>query len=94
MALIGFYDYKLVALSILIAIFAAYGALDLAGRITASRGSARSVWLTSGAFAFGGGIWTTHYLGMQAFRLPVPVGYHWPTVLLSMVAAVTASAIA
>jgi two-component system sensor histidine kinase/response regulator len=31
---------------------------------------------------------------MEALRLPVPVLYDWPTVLLSMVAAVAASAIA
>src|SRR5579863_1801654 len=35
-----------------------------------------------------------HYVGMEAFRLPVPVLYDWPTVFLSMVAAVVASAIA
>lgn len=40
------------------------------------------------------GIWSMHYMGMEAFRLPVPVRYDWPTVLLSMVAAILASAIA
>jgi PAS domain S-box-containing protein len=29
-----------------------------------------------------------HYVGMLAFRLPIPVSYHWPTVLLSLLAAV------
>jgi NO-binding membrane sensor protein with MHYT domain len=32
-----------------------------------------------------------HYIGMLAFILPVPVAYHWPTVLLSLVAAILAS---
>jgi NO-binding membrane sensor protein with MHYT domain len=41
----GTYDDRLVALSIIIAIFAAYAALDLAGRVTASRGTARLAWL-------------------------------------------------
>jgi two-component system sensor histidine kinase/response regulator len=40
------------------------------------------------------GIWSMHYIGMEAFRLPVPIQYDWPTVLLSMMAAVFASAIA
>src|SRR5258706_15542865 len=31
---------------------------------------------------------------MQACILPVPVAYHWPTVLLSLFAAILASAIA
>jgi len=35
-----------------------------------------------------------HYIGMLAFILPIPVAYHWPTVLLSLFAAILASAIA
>ena len=40
------------------------------------------------------GIWSMHYVGMAAFQLPVPVRYDWPTVLLSMAAAILASAVA
>jgi two-component system, sensor histidine kinase and response regulator len=92
--LVGFYDYRLVAVSVLIAIFAAYAALDLAGRVTAAHGATRNAWLTGGALAMGIGIWSMHYVGMEAFILPVPVQYDWPTVLLSMIAAVSASAVA
>ena len=35
-----------------------------------------------------------HYIGMLAFHLPIPVLYDWPTALLSLRAAVIASAIA
>jgi NO-binding membrane sensor protein with MHYT domain len=35
-----------------------------------------------------------HYTGMLAFHLPVPVLYHWPTVLLSLLFGICASAIA
>ena len=35
-----------------------------------------------------------HYIGMLAFILPIPVAYHWPTVLLSLLAAILASATA
>src|ERR1700748_797274 len=42
----------------------------------------------------GTGIWSMHYIGMLAFVLPVSVAYHWPTVLLSLFAAILASAIA
>ncbi len=41
--LAGIYDYRLVALSVLIAVLASYAALDLGGRVTASRGSVRSM---------------------------------------------------
>jgi PAS domain S-box-containing protein len=92
--LIGSYNYALVALSVLIAMFASYAALDLAGRVTAAGGWARAVWLLGGAGAMGTGIWSMHYIGMLAFILPIPVAYHWPTVLLSLFAAILASVIA
>jgi len=88
------YDYGEVARSILIAIAASYAALDLGGRITAARGWARAAWLTFGATAMGIGMWAMHFKGLLAFRLPVTVAYHWPTVLVSLVIAVLASAIA
>jgi PAS domain S-box-containing protein len=90
----GFYDYRLVALSVVIAICAAYAALDLAARTTAASGRFRIAWLAGGAIAMGMGIWSMHYVGMLAFTLPVPVLYDWPTVLLSLMAAVFASAVA
>src|ERR1700687_2838389 len=92
--LIGSYNYALVALSVLIAIFASYAALDLAGRVTAAGGWTRAVWLLGGAGAMGTGIWSMHYIGMLAFILPIAVAYHWPTVLLSLFAAILASIIA
>ena len=94
MNLIGSYNYALVALSVLIAMFASYAALDLAGRVTAAGGWTRVVWLLGGAGAMGTGIWSMHYIGMLAFVLPVPVAYHWPTVLLSLLAAILASVVA
>ena len=91
--LLGYYDDRLVALSIAIAILAAYAAVDLSGRMTVARGRSRLAWLCGGAFALGIGIWSMHYMGMEAFRLPVLVRYDWPTVVLSMVAAILASAV-
>ena len=91
---IGSYDYRLIALSVLIAMLASYAALDLGGRVTASRGRRRFAWLTGGAVAMGMGIWAMHYIGMLAYSLPVVVLYDWPTVLLSLLAAIFASAIA
>jgi len=92
--LVGSYDYVLVALSVVIAIMAAYAALDLARRVTFARGWARMLWLTGGAIAMGFGIWSMHYMGMLAYRLPIPVQYDWPTVMWSLVAAIAASAVA
>jgi PAS domain S-box-containing protein len=92
--LAGIYDYRLVALSVLISALTSFAALDLGGRVTASRGSVRSIWLMAGAAAMGIGIWSMHYIGMLAYSLPVAIFYHWPTVLLSLLAATLASAVA
>jgi diguanylate cyclase (GGDEF)-like protein/PAS domain S-box-containing protein len=81
-------------MSVIVAIFAAYVTLDFAGRITAVQRWAKAVWLAGGAVSMGLGIWCMHYIGMLAFQLPVPVLYHYPTVIVSLLAAVAASAIA
>src|SRR3989441_3256331 len=94
MAMVSSYDYRLVTLSVVIAMLASYAALDLAGRTTAARGRVRLAWLVGGATAMGVGIWSMHYIGMLAFSLPVLVLYDWPTVLLSLVAAIFAAAVA
>jgi PAS domain S-box-containing protein len=88
------YDYRLVGLSVLIAVLASYAALDLAGRVTAARGRARFHWLIGGSVTMGLGIWAMHYVGMLALKLPVAIFYDWPTVLASLLAAMLASWIA
>ena len=90
----GSHSVSLVAFSICISVTASYAALDLAGRVTSARRRARVVWLCGGATVMGIGIWSMHYVGMLAFRLPNPVEYDWPTVLLSLFAAILASGIA
>jgi signal transduction histidine kinase len=93
-ALVGSYDWRLVALSIVIAVLGAYAGLDLAERVTAARGVARLLWLVGGVTAISIGIWSMHYTGMLAFLLPVPTQYDWPTALLSFVNAFVAAFVA
>ncbi len=93
-AMAGSYDYRTVALSALMALAASYAALDLAGRVTAASGWVRSAWLIGGASAMGLGIWSMHFIAMLAFSLPVPISYHLPTVLLSLIAAIFGAAVA
>jgi PAS domain S-box-containing protein len=90
----GSYDYRLVALSLIIALLASYTALDMAGRVNENRGFSRVRWLLGGSFAMGSGIWCMHFTGMLAFRLPIPVYYDLPTVAISLLAAIVASGIA
>lgn len=92
MGISGMYDPFLVVLSYIVAVFASYTALDLAGRITFSQGRARLIWLLGGAFAFGIGIWSMHFTGMLAFSLTMPISYDPLIVFISLLVAILASA--
>ncbi len=95
MAGAGTHDATLVLLSIAIAIFASYSALDLAGRMRASHGWARSVWLCTAALAMGGGIWAMHFVAMLAFNMPgMEVHYSLGLTLLSVVVAIGSTGVA
>jgi NO-binding membrane sensor protein with MHYT domain/CheY-like chemotaxis protein/two-component sensor histidine kinase len=92
--LTGYYEPPLVLISILIAIVASYSALSLAGRVTETAGRAKFAWILGGAIAMGSGIWAMHFVGMLAFRLPIPVAYDIPITLASLVLAIAASGLA
>jgi diguanylate cyclase len=92
--LIGAYSYWLVLVSLVVASLASFTALDLASRISASNGLSGRLWLLGGAFSMGTGIWSMHFIGMLAFRLPIPMGYDVPVTLLSMLIAVVVSGFA
>jgi len=79
---------------VVVAICSSYAALDLTRRVAAAKGRAFVFWLIGGAGTMGLGIWSTYYIGMLAFKLPVPVSYDWPTVTLSLRVAILAAAVA
>jgi diguanylate cyclase len=80
----GTYAVEFVALSIVVAIIAAYTALDLAGRVSSSNGRRAWYWLVAGAFAMGSGMWSMHFIGMLAFKLPIPIAFDLGTTLFSL----------
>ena len=90
----GTYDLQLVVLSVIVATAASYAALDLARRVTASEGWRARAWLVGGAFAMGAGIWSMHFIGMLAFKLPIRMAYDPFITLLSMVIAIVTSGFA
>lgn len=92
--LTGTYNLWLVLASLMIAMFASYTALDMAGRVSESRGARAQWWLYGGSCAMGIGIWSMHFIGMLAFSLPVPMGYDPLLTLLSLLIAVASSAFA
>ena len=88
------YNVSLVCLSVAIAILASYTALDLAGRVSATQGRSQLTWLLCGAITMGAGIWSMHFIGMLAFRMPAYVHYRFDRVLLSVLPAIAASGLA
>ena len=90
------YNPGLVFLSYVVASFAAYTALDFAARVRDNDGQTlrANSWLAGGACAMGIGIWGMHFIGMLAFRLPIPVSYDLFTTLLSLTAAILLSGLA
>src|SRR2546429_8804489 len=92
--MVAAHDHRLVALSVAVSILAAYAARNLSERISDARGRAWLIWLVCGATVDGIGTWSMHYTGKLALRLPVPVLFDWPTVLLSLLVGIGGSAAA
>ena len=92
--LTGYYETPLVLISILVAIVASYSALSLAGRVAEAAGRTKFAWMLGGAIAMGSGIWAMHFVGMLAFRLPIPIAYDVPITLVSLVLPILASGLA
>ena len=86
--LIGSYSPSLVVISLCVAILASYTALDLAGRIATAKGRAVYMWMTGGALAMGVGVWSMHFIGMLALRLPFALGFDLGITALSLLIAV------
>lgn len=85
MVMTGSHNNLLVFLSIVIAIFASFTALSLAGRVRASDGWMRRIWLTAASVALGGGIWAMHFVAMLAFSMPgMAMNYDLSLTLLSL----------
>jgi two-component system sensor histidine kinase/response regulator len=91
----GSYEPGLVALSVFIAVLAAFVALSLSSRVAAARNAgARLAWIAGGGVSMGGGIWAMHFIGMLAFDIPCAVTYDTTITILSMIPGVLASSVA
>ncbi len=88
------YHIPLVSLSIIIAVIASYAALDLGIQVQKTKSYARYIWMISGAFAMGMGIWAMHFVAMLAFHLSISVTYDVTLVIVSIIPAILSSGIA
>ncbi|STQ08868.1 diguanylate cyclase/phosphodiesterase [Enterobacter cloacae] len=89
--LVSQYNHILVVLSFVVAILAAYTALNMAARVAGSQGVAARIWLAGGGVAMGIGVWAMHFIGMLAMDLSMRMSYNATLTGLSMVIAVGSS---
>jgi NO-binding membrane sensor protein with MHYT domain len=87
------YETWLVLLSIVMAIQGAYVGLSLAVQIGAATGMRRRLLLAGAAFSLAVAIWTMHFVGMLAARMPFQVDYLvFPTLLSFLVCVIVVGA--
>jgi NO-binding membrane sensor protein with MHYT domain/two-component sensor histidine kinase len=80
-----------VGLSLLVAVFGSWTALDLFGRVRSHIGRARLAWLGLAAIAMGVSIWSMHFIAMLGFDPGAPVTYDAALTVLSLALAVVAT---
>ncbi|MCK0713681.1 EAL domain-containing protein [Chromohalobacter sarecensis] len=91
-AIHGQWDPWLIVLSCLVAWLASGLGLSIGERMQeADNRLRRGIWLIAGAGMMGLGVWSMHFTGMLALRLPLPMQYDVGLTLLSLVPAVLAS---
>jgi NO-binding membrane sensor protein with MHYT domain len=87
------YETWLVLLSIVMAIQGAYVGLSLAVQIGTATGMRRRLLLAGAALSLAVGIWTMHFVGMLAARMPFQVDYLvFPTLLSFLVCVIVVGA--
>ncbi|MBE9009986.1 hypothetical protein IQ250_07180 [Pseudanabaenaceae cyanobacterium LEGE 13415] len=77
-------DFRLIALSVLISFIGSYTALDIAEQIPINHEQPRQYWLIGSGIVLGLTVWAMHFTGMLAHILPMPVGYDFRIILLSI----------
>ena len=80
------YDSTLFILSLAIAAFSSYVAISLRQSFNAH--IPKSLWLWAGAFAFGSGVWSMHFVGMLAWISHGSMTYDPLLTLLSLLVAI------
>ena len=90
----GHYDPLLVALSLVLAIFASFAALQASQQAATATTTAKKLWITVGGLCMGAGVWSMHFVGMLALSLPCSTSYDPKATILSMIPGIIAGIIA
>jgi diguanylate cyclase (GGDEF)-like protein/PAS domain S-box-containing protein len=86
-----FWDFSLVATSVIVAIIGSLTALLHARNMRDSSGEESLAWMLAGGTTLGLAIWSMHFIGMLAFHLPTPLSYDLNQTLLSAMPAIAAA---
>jgi diguanylate cyclase (GGDEF)-like protein/PAS domain S-box-containing protein len=93
-ALTTTYDFKLVVLSIIIAMLASFSAFGIVERnMSTSQQSQKILWNLFGALMMSIGIWAMHFIAMLSLTFPIPVSYDLATTMVSILPVTFASSI-
>jgi signal transduction histidine kinase/CheY-like chemotaxis protein/HPt (histidine-containing phosphotransfer) domain-containing protein len=84
------FNLGLVFLSYLVAVTASHVTLILAARVRDPQSTSWKLWVVSGGFAMGIGIWSMHFVATLALKLPIRVVYDLPLTALSWIFAIGA----
>jgi NO-binding membrane sensor protein with MHYT domain len=90
------WDQRLIVLSVAVAMAGSFAALECAGRIRLREATSGRRWRISflGAVLMGLAIWTMHFVGMLALKMPMSVSYASSWSALSMLAAAIGAGLA
>jgi PAS domain S-box-containing protein len=85
----GNHSIGLVLLSIAVCCVSCFASLTLVSRGTSDR--SRGLWLFAGSVAFGSGAWAAHFIGILAYKAPLPLGYNLIDTAASIFVAIAGS---
>lgn len=85
------HDWRLIALAAALCFLSSYTAMSMARRAAGTNDRAKLIWLMSGGFAGGFGIWATHFVAMLAYDPGVVFGYEATTTLASLAIAIAST---
>ncbi|MCK5121754.1 MAG: hypothetical protein KAQ91_07205, partial [Methylococcales bacterium] len=79
------HDVFMVVMSVVVVFVASLTMLHVTERVNSAVYTLRRrLWITSGAFVMGIGIWAMHFIGMLAFKLQIPVHFDIEMTLISI----------
>jgi len=87
------YDPVPLALSVVLALLSVFVLVEVAMRVRTSESGSANFWWAAGAVAVGTGLWASHFFGLHARKLPIPIGYSPVLTFVSWIAVVSVAAL-